>query len=113
MTYMVLDNGVEREATPEEAAEIGARASAAQVPVVPKFVAMWQAREILIEDGLLDDVYAYFETISDPVEKRKAISKFDTSNTVQRDDPLVRYVIPLMGKSEEEIDQMFIRANAL
>ncbi|NML61841.1 hypothetical protein HHL21_12295 [Massilia sp. RP-1-19] len=82
-------------------------------PVVPQQVAMWQAREILIDDGLLDDVYAYFETITDPVAKRKAISKFDTSNTVQRNDPLVLYVIPLMGKSEAEIDQMFVRAAEL
>lgn len=85
----------------------------AQPLPVPQSVAMWQAREILIEDDLLDDVYAYFETIGDPVEKRKAISKFDTSNTVQRNDPLVKYVIPLMGKSEAEIDDMFRRADAL
>lgn len=81
--------------------------------VVSQDVAMWQARDILIEDDLLDDVYAYFETIGDPKEKRKAISKFETSSRVYRNDPLVLYVIPLMGKSEADIDQMFIRAAAL
>lgn len=85
----------------------------APAPVVPEFVAMWQAREILIEDELLDDVYAYFETIVDPIAKRKAISKFDTSNTVRRDDPLVLFVIPGLGKTEAQIDDMFIRASAL
>lgn len=85
----------------------------APAPEVPQAVAMWQAREILIDEGLLDDVYAYFETIGDPKEKRKAISKFETSSRVYRNDPLVLYVIPLMGKSEADIDEMFRRAAAL
>lgn len=86
---------------------------AAPAVPVPEFVAMWQGRDVLIEEGLLDDIYAFFDTIGDDVERAKAISKFNTSSTIQRDDPLVRYIVPLMGKSEAEIDQMFIRAAAM
>ena len=35
MTYQILENGVIREATPDEVAEIEARKAAASVPVAP------------------------------------------------------------------------------
>ncbi len=109
---MKMVDGVEVEMTPEEVAEWELQ-QAATARYVPQSVAMWQAREILIDEGLLDNVYAFFETIGDPIEKAKAIAKFEYSSTVQRNDPLVMYVIPLMGKSEADIDDMFIRAEAL
>lgn len=81
--------------------------------VVPESVAMWQARAVLIEEGVLDGVLAFINTIGDDVERAKAQAKFEYSSTVRRDDPLVAYVIPVLGKSEDEIDQMFIDAAAL
>lgn len=82
-------------------------------PPVPPFVAMWQARAIMIEDDILDDVNAYLAAIPDEKERRVAQAKFEYSNTVRRDDPLAKFVIPQLGKSEAEIDAMFIRAAAL
>lgn len=113
MTYQVLDNGVVRDATPEEAAEIEARANTPQVPVVPESVAMWQARAVMIEEGILDTILAVLAAIEDEQARKLAQAKFEYSNTVRRDDPLVTLVIPALGKSEAEIDAMFIRAAAL
>lgn len=81
--------------------------------VVPQSVAMWQARAILIEDDLLDDVNAVLARIPDEKMRKLAQAKFEYSSTVRRDDPLVTEVIPQLGKSEVEIDQMFVRAARL
>lgn len=81
--------------------------------VVPEQVAMWQARTILIEDDLLDEVDAFLAAIPDVKTRKLAQTKFQYSGTVRRDDPLVTNVIPALGKTEEEINQMFIRAAAL
>jgi hypothetical protein len=80
---------------------------------VPQSCAMWQARAILIEDDLLDDVNGVLDSIPDEKARKLAQAKFEYSSTVRRDDPLVTQVIPQLGKSEVEIDQMFVRAVAL
>jgi hypothetical protein len=94
------------EATPEEIAENNP-------VVVPDSVAMWQARTILIEDDMLDDVNTLLATIPDEKARKLAQAKFEYSSTVRRDDPIVTMVIPQLGKTEDEINQMFIRAAAL
>lgn len=113
MKYQILDNGVVRDATPGEIAELEAGYQAAAQPAVPEQVAMWQARAILIEDDLLDDVNAVLAEIPDEKARKLAQAKFEYSSTVRRDDPLVTETIPSLGKSESEIDQMFIRAARL
>ena len=82
-------------------------------PTVPQSVAMWQARAILIKEGLLTPINNYFASIADPVKREQAIAKFEYSSTVQRTDTLVTKLIPALGKSEAQIDQMFIDAAAL
>lgn len=80
---------------------------------VPQQVAMWQARAILIEDDMLDDVNAALAAIPDEKARKFAQAKFEYSSTVRRDDPLVTETIPTLGRSEGEIDEMFIRAARL
>lgn len=82
-------------------------------PIVPLSVAMWQARTILIEDDMLDDVNAILAAITDEKARKLAQAKFEYSSTVRRDDPLVTQVIPQLGKTEVEIDAMFLRAAGL
>lgn len=82
-------------------------------PIVPESVAMWQARAILIEDDLLDDVNDILAAIPDEKSRKLAQAKFEYSSTVRRDDPLVTQVIPQLGETEAEIDNMFIRAAGL
>ncbi len=79
--------------------------------VVPEYVAMWQARDFLIANNLLDDVLAVIDSIQDPVAKKRAQSKFEFSNTVRRDDPLLNYVCTSAGFSSEDVDNWFIEAN--
>jgi hypothetical protein len=80
---------------------------------VPESIAMWQARQILIEDDLLDTINAILASIPDERARKLAQAKFEYSSTVRRDDALVKQVIPKLGKSEADIDQMFIRGAAL
>lgn len=87
----------------------------AWVPVtpIPEAVAMWQARSVLIDAGLLDDVDAYIAAIPDPVLQKKAKAKWEYSNTVQRHDALLAGLASSLGLTEEQIDEMFIAASKL
>lgn len=80
---------------------------------VPQFVAMWQARDVLIKHNLINDVIGFINAIQDPVERMRAQSKFEFSNTVQRNDPLVNYVVTKAGYSQSQIDDLFIEAEGL
>ena len=80
---------------------------------VPTQVAMWQARDILIKYDLLDDVINFIAAIEDPVERRRAQSKFEFSSTVQRNDPLLNYITTRAGYSKQTVDGWFIEANTL
>lgn len=75
---------------------------------VPSSIAMWQARDFLIANGLLENVVAVIDAISDPVERRRAQSKFEFSNTVRRDDPLLNYVCIQAGYTTSQVDDWFI-----
>jgi hypothetical protein len=80
---------------------------------VPKYVAMWQARDVLIKYDLLDNVIDFINAIPDVTDRRRAQSKFEFSNTVQRNDPLVNYVISRAGYTQSQIDDWFIEAGKL
>lgn len=92
--------------TPEELAE---RRKAR----TPQSVAMWQARSVLIDAGLLDDVEAFIAAIPDPVLQKKAKAKWEYSNTVQRNDALLNALAPALGLDEAGIDHLFITAASL
>lgn len=80
---------------------------------IPLAVAMWQARMILIQEGLMDGVLAALDGISDPIKRAQALAKFEYSPTVRRDDPLLDIIIPALGRSKEQIDAMFLAASKL
>lgn len=80
----------------------------APVPlVVPKQCSMYAARTILYKEGLLklvEDVIAAMTGEDGDLARIKWASAL----TVRRDDDLVTQVIPQLGKSEAEIDAMFV-----
>ena len=80
---------------------------------VPAQVAMWQARDFLIANDLLDDVINTIAAIPDAVARKRAQSKFEFSNTVRRDDPLLNYVVTNAGFTKEQVDSWFIEANTV
>jgi hypothetical protein len=75
-------------------------------PVVIPDISMRQARLALLADGLLDDVEA---ALSTPEYK----IWWEYSTVVERSNYLVNDVLKILGKSDEEIDQMFIGASQL
>ena len=75
-------------------------------PVVISDISMRQARLALLADGLLDDVEA---ALSTPEYK----IWWEYSTVVERSNYLVNDVLKILGKSDEEIDQMFIGASQL
>lgn len=83
------------------------------VKIVPEQIAMWQARDIMIKYNFLDVVMNFINNIPDPVERKRAQSKFEFSNTVKRSDPLLNYVATRAGYSKSQIDDWFIEGDSL
>jgi hypothetical protein len=75
-------------------------------PVVIPTLTMRQARLSLLGAGLLDEVEA---AITAPENR----IWWDYSTTVERNHPLVDAVLTALGKTETEIDEMFIAAALL
>lgn len=91
--------------TDEEAQAIQAEIEANQPAIIPT-ITMRQARLSLLKDNLLSTVDAAITT-------DEQIIWWDYSTTVERSNPLVIEVLTALGKSDEEIDQMFIGASQL
>jgi len=75
-------------------------------PVVIPDISMRQARLALLADGLLDDIEAAMSTPEYKIW-------WEYSTVVERNNPLVEQVLAILGKSDAEIDQMFIGASQL
>ena len=91
--------------TDEEAQAIQAEQEANKPVVIPT-ISMRQARLALLADGLLDDVEA---ALSTPEYK----IWWEYSTIIERDNFLVNDVLKILGKSDAEIDAMFIAAYEL
>lgn len=78
-------------------------------PPVPERVSMFAARTVLYRAGLLEAVE---QAISDMPGEAGDLAriKWATALTVARADELVVQMIPSLGKTEVEIDGMFIEA---
>ena len=85
-------------------------APAAQVPAA---VSMRQAREALIDAGLIDAVDAAIAAMPAGVAKRKAQNSWEYSGEVQRDNGLIAQLAPALGLSDAQIDSLFLVAAAL
>lgn len=74
--------------------------------IIIPVLTMRQARLALLDAGLLDEVEAAITTPENRIW-------WDYSTTVERNHPLVDAVLAALGKSPEEIDEMFIEAAKL
>lgn len=79
-------------------------------PPVPEEVTMRQARDVLIDMGLIDQVEAAIDAIPDQTARRKARNAWEHSQTVQRRFGLVQQLVPALGLSEAQLDSLFIQA---
>jgi hypothetical protein len=106
MTYIILDNGIERPATEDEIAELNFIKS---MPIsVPQIITMKQARLALLAAGKLDAANTAFASAS-----TQAQVMWDYSSTVERNNPLVISMGTTLGLSSSDIDNLFIQAATL
>lgn len=79
---------------------------------VPKAVTMRQARLALLMAGKLSYVNSAIASMSG-VQGEAARIEWEFSNEVQRAQPLVAALAPVLGMTSEELDQLFITAARL
>jgi len=108
----VLVDGIARDATPEELAEIEARAAAANQPTVPQEVSMRQARLALLGRGVLGQVDAAIDSLPSP-DSEAARIEWDYSRVVARNSPLVTMMGAALGLEAAALDELFITAARL
>jgi len=112
MTIQVMVDGVVRDATPEELAEIEARAENAAQPTVPQEVSMRQARLALLARGVLGQVDAAITSLPSP-DSEAARIEWDYSSVVARNSPLVTMMGAALGLDAAALDELFITAARL
>ena len=81
-------------------------------PPVPASIPMLNAHLTLIAHGWMADVMAYLASLPG-VEGDQARIYFDKAQTMRRDHPLVKGIPAAIGKTEDEVDALFIAAEAL
>lgn len=96
---VILNPLWEPEALPEE------------VVTVPIEVSQRQAKEELIDIDLIDTIEAFLNAIPDPKQKRKGLNWYNNSQVFMRNNEFLNYVWTYLGKTQEELDTMFINAS--
>lgn len=79
---------------------------------VPKSVTMRQARLALLQSGKLSAVNSALAGMAG-VQGEAARIEWEFSNEVQRAQPLVAALAPILGMTSAELDQLFITAARL
>jgi hypothetical protein len=101
----------ERDATPEEAAEIDARKVAP--PPVPQTVTRRQAKQALLLAGKLASVQPAIDAITDPTQRAMMQLEWDESQEFQRQRPALLMMASAIGLDSAGLDQLFITAAGL
>ncbi len=78
---------------------------------VPQSITKRQARQELIEAGLVDAVEAAIDAIQDPTQKALMLSWWNDSQTYERDNPELITMAASIGLTEEQLDTMFLSAS--
>lgn len=78
-------------------------------PCVPASVPMRNARLALSATGLLSTVQNYIASMAGQAGEEARID-WQFALNVRRDSPLVKEMIQALGKTDEEIDELFIQA---
>lgn len=79
-------------------------------PEVPYSITRAQGKAILIIDGMWDSVLSAVAAISDPTEKALAEIALHEQVTWLRDSPTLLMLASTLGLTEEQVDELFIRA---
>lgn len=81
-------------------------------PEIPPEVSMRQARLALLGAGLLDDVDAALNALTEPAKSAAKI-EWEYSQTVQRHKGLVVQIGGALGLTEPQMDALFVTARTL
>ncbi|MFI8616478.1 hypothetical protein ACIGHN_13335 [Acidovorax sp. NPDC077693] len=81
--------------------------------LVPQKVSRRQARRALALAGLLDQVQPAIDAIPDPLERQLAQIDWDDSQEFERHWPLLVSIGLALGLTEQDKDDLFIRAGAM
>lgn len=84
---------------------------AAPVAVVPERIPMLNAHLELIESGWMPSVNTFIDALPEP-DQSLARAYLVQALTMARDHPLVKAFPAATGKTEAEVDELFIRAGA-
>lgn len=82
------------------------------LPSVPQSILMKQARKVLLQAGYLVQISVIINAMPSP-QKELAQIDWDTSNTVERGNPLVLEMAAELGLTDAQLDAMFIAGAAL
>lgn len=79
---------------------------------IPTEVTMRQARLALVDAGMYGSIQSAINSLPEPM-KTKALIEWEYSNTVQRHNGFVSQLRPILGMTEEDLDNLFIAASKL
>lgn len=80
-------------------------------PSSPPSVTMYQARAILIDRDLIDDVEAALFAMAEGKDKRKALAAWEYAATVDRESPFTQMLAAVLSLSETQLDELFLAAS--
>jgi hypothetical protein len=103
-------NGVEVEMSADEEAAFVASRDLEQS--IPQEVSMRQARLVLFNAGMLSQVDAAIAAMSEP-DKTIADIQWNHASTVVRDNAVVASLAAAIGLTSDQLDALFIAAEAL
>ncbi len=98
------------EKTAREKAEAAVAAAAEAERVACMSVSMAQFRKALLAAGLLDDVLAI---MADPATPRAIVIDWEYASEVRRDWPAWAQFLPILDKTDADLDALFIAAAGL
>lgn len=81
--------------------------------LIPTAITMRQARLILLQNSLLDNIGPAIAAITDLTMRRSAEIEWEFSNEVQRDNLLIAQLSAALGLSETDLDNLFIAGSKL
>lgn len=80
---------------------------------VPQSIPMLNAHLMMIAEGWMQPVRDYIASMTDPVKRAEAETYFDKALTMRRNHALVQAIPAALGKTEAEVDALFIAAAKL
>lgn len=112
-----LENSNIEEFTDEETGATQWRADSVRkewpkVPEVPIEVYAWRLRLAAIGAGLKDDIDSLISNLPEP-DKTVAHEAWNAGVTIRRDSILLIQVASALGLTEQQVDELFVQANAI